>query len=125
MSDLEEMVEKGKVLDLESRVTSDWNDVTSFSPDLIFDCTVFQHMDINVLIEKLISLSTTSSYLYSHTRVYNDTNRDFRNGKNGINLFCLILSLNVFKPIACTIDYNDVINKQDETHYSILYKIIK
>jgi trans-aconitate methyltransferase len=123
--DLDEMIKKGRELDLPVETTSDWNRVKSFSADLIFDCTVFQHMDINILIEKLISLSTISSYLYSHTRVYNDTNRDFRNARKGINLFSLIYSLNVFKPIACTIDYNDALNKQDETHYSVIYKILK
>lgn len=123
--DLQEMIEKGKVLDLSTPVTFDWDQVQSFSPDLVFDCTVFQHLDASLLVEKLIDISKTASYLYSHTRVYNDTTRDFANKTKGVNLFCLIYSLGVFKPIISTIDFNDAINKQDETHYSILYKIIK
>lgn len=119
--DLPEMVERFKQLHGEAyTVFGNWNEILEHKIDIIFDCTVFQHLDIELLYHHLSS--STAKYIYSHTRCYNDTGRDFRFGVGGVNLNNFIISNTRYKNFIVDKDItSNILNRMDETHYDILY----
>lgn len=102
-----------------------WEDVKELAKnkqglDMIFECTVFQHMPPQDFVHKLISSSYISRYLYSHTRSYNDFLRTGLAG--GLNMLKLIESTNCWDIVDITMDKTKAGQLMDETHFSVLLK---
>jgi len=123
--DLPSMVDKVKNLKNMPNIFSDWNSIPLKNIDVVYECTVFQHLDSDILYNTLVDIKENCSYLYSYTRVYNDTGRDFRNSSGGLNIASMIANLKAFKPLFCSTSLENISSKYDETHYSILYEIVK
>lgn len=119
--DTKAMVDRFKQYRSDS-VTFSWDEAIALKPDLVYECTVFQHMDISDLTNKLQTISKSSTYLYSRTRVYNDVYRDFANGTGGLNIYQYIKDTTTLTPVWCSISLDDAEHLMDETHYDILYR---
>ena len=116
--DLPEMVDKFKELHGNKyEIYDKWNDILQINIDIIFDCTVFQHLDIELLDTYLNT--TNARYIYCHTRCYNDTGRNFQSYSGGINLFKHIVNNERYKSYKLFQNINPL--AMDETHYDILY----
>ena len=105
-----------------------WDDVTNIAQqingfDLIYECTVFQHMPPQDVLHKLMSGSYLSKYLYMHTRSYNDMFR-FK-GDGGVNMLKLVESVHAWDIIYATKQPSEVSELMDETHYAMLLKSSK
>lgn len=105
-------------------VHDDFTTIESQTFDLVYEATVFQHMPPMEVADYLQRLSKRASYLWSWTRSYNDYKRDFSNKRGGLNIFHLVSSFGVLKPVACSIDLALAGRLMDETHYSILWKFV-
>lgn len=104
--------------------TFDFDDLNKYSPfDLIYECTVFQHMPPQEVLFRLMQMKHITKYIYITTRTYNDMFRDFQNQVGGVNLFKLIDSLNCFEVVDSSIDKEKAASLMDETHYSMLLKV--
>lgn len=101
---------------------SDWEQLKMQKFDLVYESVVMQHIPPQEIIYRLQCISYMSPYFVSWTRSYNDYLRDFQNKKHGINMACLIESLDSFEMISCTLDKETAKSKMDETHYKVLYK---
>lgn len=102
-----------------------WDDVMKVAEqingfDLIYECTVFQHMPPQDVLHKLISGSYLSKYLYIHTRSYNDMLRG--DGIGGVNMLKLVESVHAWDIIHATKEVPEVSQLMDETHYAMLLK---
>lgn len=123
--DLPAMVEKNKKVKNSPNIYSDWSKIPLFKIQVVYECTVFQHLDYQILDAYIKDISEHCGYLYSQTRVYNDCGRDFRNATGGINIARAIQHNKSFIPVYCSIPLEEAKSRMDETHYSILYKIVK
>lgn len=101
---------------------SDWEQLKMQNFDLVYESVVMQHIPPQEIIYRLQCISYMSPYFVSWTRSYNDYLRDFQNQKHGVNMACLIESLNSFEMVSCTLDKETAKSKMDETHYKVLYK---
>lgn len=100
---------------------TDWNELMKFNFDVVYECTVFQHMPPQEVLHRLLCISQKTKYLYSITRSYNDF---FRMGNSGgINMFKLIDSTNLFDVAYCSIPIEDAKNEMSELHYHTLFKV--
>lgn len=120
--DLPAMIRKINTLNIGIETTDRWNIDLLSKVDLVYECTVFQHLDVDLLISHLLDIAKGGRMLYSHTRTYNDTQRDFRNRQGGVNIAKLIDSLAIFDVVKCSTDIERMMQVNDETHYDILYK---
>jgi SAM-dependent methyltransferase len=104
--------------------TFNFDDLNKYAPlDLIYECTVFQHMPPQEVLFRLMQMKHITKYIYLTTRCYNDMFRDFKNKTGGVNLLKLIDSLNCFEVVDINIDKNEAMSLMDETHYSMLLKV--
>lgn len=120
--DIPSMINKYKQLSMPYEVTDDWSYIEGLKLDLIYSCTVLQHLDTSEMINFLNYASTSAKYLYLHTRCYNDVGRDWHNATGGTNIASLFHPTK-FEILECSIDINKIKSLEDETHYDILYKI--
>lgn len=118
--DIPSMINKYKQLSMPYEVTDDWSYIEGLKPDLIYSCTVLQHLDLTELVKFLNFAAMNAKYVYLHTRCYNDVARDWRNARGGINVASLFQ--HKFEIVECSIDINKITSLQDETHYDILYR---
>lgn len=120
--DTEIMISNIKKRELKTDLlTSNWNDVFySGGYNLVYECTVFQHMPPQEVLHRLYFLSQISERLYMTTRVYNDFFRSA--GKGGVNMFKLVDSTNCFDLEYINIDLEKAKNLMDESHYAMLLK---
>lgn len=116
--DLPEMIERNKVV-LPQHLFSDLDSLHS-DYDLIYEITVMQHMPPQEVLFCLQKLALKSRYYFTHTRSYNDFCRDFDNKMGGINMYSLVASTNVWRPIIQTPGRLNDLN--DESHHFVLYK---
>ena len=110
------------------RIIHKWEDIREIAKngqglDLIYECTVFQHMPPQDLLHKLISGSYLSKYLYVNTRSYNDMFRI--NNQGGVNMLKLIESVHSWDIKNISEDITSAGKLMDETHYSMLLKSTK
>jgi hypothetical protein len=106
----------------ENNVFDDWDDVSRFNYDAVYESVVMQHIPPQEVIYRLYQISSISKYLVSSTRCYNDFLRNFSAQKFGVNIACLISSIDAFEVVDCSIDLSLAKNLMNETHYQILYK---
>lgn len=104
--------------------TFNFEELNKYAPfDLIYECTVFQHMPPQEVLFRLMQMKFITKYIYMTTRCYNDMFRDFKNKKGGVNILKLISSLNCFEVIDINIEKEKAESLMDETHYSMLLKV--
>jgi len=88
--------------------------------DLVYEVTVMQHMPPQEVLFCLQQLARKSKYYFTHTRSYNDFCRDFDNKTGGINMYSLVASTNVWRPLIQT--PGKLADLNDESHHFVLYK---
>jgi SAM-dependent methyltransferase len=120
--DLPAMIKKINTLNIGIETTDQWNKDLLSRVDIVYECTVFQHLDIELLVKHLTDIADKGLMLYSHTRTYNDTTRDFKNRQGGFNIAKLINILDIFDVVKCSTDIEKMMSIEDETHYDVLYK---
>lgn len=104
--------------------TFNFEDLNKYAPfDLIYECTVFQHMPPQEVLYRLMQMKFLTKYIYMTTRCYNDMFRNFKNSTGGVNILKLIDSLNCFEIVDVSIDKENASLLMDETHYSMLLKV--
>ena len=106
----------------ETNVFYDWNEVSKFEYDAVYESVVMQHIPPQEVIYRLYQISSISKYFVSCTRSYNDYLRNFQHAKFGVNIASLISSLDAFEAVDCSIGLPKAFSLMDETHYKILYK---
>lgn len=107
---------------LEISVFDDWDNVSKFRYDVVYESVVMQHIPPQEVIYRLYQVSSIAKYFVSWTRSYNDYLRNFQHRKFGVNIASLISSLDAFEVVDCSIDLAQAKKLMDETHYKILYK---
>lgn len=118
------MLDRLSILRPEVNTNPNWSLLRSLRFDLVYECTVFQHMDLYILESNLKDISVMTPYLYSCSRSYNDDGRDFRNCKGGENVFAFIDSLNLFEVVKCSIPFDIAKSLNDESTVEILWRSI-
>jgi hypothetical protein len=104
--------------------TFNFEDFNKYAPfDLIYECTVFQHMPPQEVLFRLMQMKFITKYIYMTTRCYNDMFRDFKNETGGVNILKLVDSLNCFELIDISIEKEKALSLMDETHYSMLLRV--
>ena len=110
----------GKNIDV---LTANWRDILANRYNVVFECTVFQHMPPQEVLHRLMCIAQTSPYLYSITRSYNDF---FRNGSfGGVNMFKLVEATNLFDVAYCSIPIEEAQKSMDERHFHVLWQTKK
>lgn len=121
--DTQPMVENFKSKNpLEKYIFDDWDEVSKFRYDAVYESVVMQHIPPQEVIYRLYQISSISKYFVSWTRSYNDYLRNFQYRKFGVNIASLISSIDAFEVVDCSIELSDAKILMDETHYKILYK---
>lgn len=116
--DLPEMISRNTTIPKED-LFSDLNALPS-DYDLVYEVTVMQHMPPQEVLFCLQQLARKSKYYFTHTRSYNDFCRDFTNKTGGINMYSLVASTNVWRPILQT--PGKLADLNDESHHFVLYQ---
>lgn len=107
---------------LENNIFDDWDKVSKFRYDVVYESVVMQHIPPQEVIYRLYQISSISKYFVSWTRSYNDYLRNFQYRKFGVNIASLISSIDAFEVVDCSIELSNAKTLMDETHYKILYK---
>lgn len=97
------------------RTTSNFNDIKSFRPRIIFASLVFQHIPTKILLDYIYELGQWPCLLYVHSRWYNDQDKD--------DVFDLIANSDYFVPCwtseeALMLTHPD---KDPELHWSAIF----